>query len=63
MANKKKKLSNKALSASVLPLKCSFTLGKLRFLGRRSASTDAAEREQRVLVLFAEPQGGKVFLK
>ena len=58
-----KKPSNKALLASGLSLKCSFTLSKLRFLGLRPASTDAAERAQRVLVLFAEPRGGKVFLK
>ena len=48
---------------SGLTSKCSFTLSKLRFLALRPASTDAAEREQRVLALFAEPQGGKVFLK
>ena len=31
----------------------------LRFRPLRSASTDDAEREQRVLARFAEPRGGK----
>jgi hypothetical protein len=53
------KLSNKALLSSDLPSKCSFTLGKLRFLGLLSALTDAAERVQRVFAHYAEPQGGK----
>ena len=39
-----KKPSNKALLASGLSSKCSFTLSKLRFLGLRPASTDAAGR-------------------
>ena len=60
---KKMKLSNKALLASGLPSECSHTSCMLRFLSLRPASTDAAERAQRVLVLFAEPRGGKVFLK
>ena len=34
----KKKLSNKALSASALSEKCSFTLSKLRFFSLRAAS-------------------------
>ena len=53
---------NKALLASGLFSKCSFTLSELRFLKLRPASTDAAERAQRVLVLFAEPRGGKATL-
>ena len=44
---------------SGLTSKCSFTLSKLRFLALRPASTDAAEREQRVFAHYAEPQGGK----
>ncbi|MBQ5899203.1 MAG: hypothetical protein IIW87_04755 [Alistipes sp.] len=52
-------MSNKALLASGLTSKCSFTLSKLRFLALRPASTDAAEREQRVFAHYAEPQGGK----
>ena len=53
---------NKALMASGLFSKCSFTLSKLRFLKLRPASTDDAEREQRVLARFAEPRGGKATL-
>jgi hypothetical protein len=34
----------------------------LRILDLRPASTDNAEREQRVLALFAEPRGGKATL-
>ena len=55
-------LSNKTLLSSDLPLKCSFIFGKLRFLGLRSASTYAAEREQMVFALYAEPQGGKAII-
>jgi len=29
----------------------------------RASVTDAAEREQRVLALFAEPRGGKALVK
>ncbi|MBQ3211974.1 MAG: hypothetical protein IJB40_00470 [Alistipes sp.] len=48
--------------ASGLPSKCSFTDSKLRILGLRPASTDDAEREQRVLARFAELRGGKATL-
>ena len=44
-----KKPYNKALLASGLSSKCSFTLSKLRFLGLRPASTDAASEGRECL--------------
>ena len=56
-------MSNKAILVSGLLSECSHTSCMLRILNLRPASTDNAEREQRVLALFAEPRGGKATLE